>query len=494
MISQAFKFPIGSFGPDKGIAWSVYRKHAVFFGLATALILALGFGAGELSFEGRAALMIFGLAALVWCLTSLDSTYVALVAAISPTVLGLNEPEAFFMMLGDAMLWLLLAAFVVAAAFTKSGLAARLTRSLVRGRTSIGGLFLRLTGVILASALVIPATSGRAAIFLPVFSSLSEAIGNSRIVRALALVIPVLILLSAAASLIGAGAHLVSVEIVARMGGERISYLQWLVWGLPFAAASCLLSAWVVLRLFLSKDERRRTLVLENQETSAVALLVTRDERLVLWVVGALVALWISEPLHGVHAAIVAIFGALVVTAPGLGVLSLKEGMKAVNWSLLIFMAATIELGQLLVDTGAANWLIGKAFVLVAPGTVAAVAMVIAISLLAHLFITSRTARSSILVPMVVLLAASAGVDPLALAFISTIAAGYCLTLPVSAKPLAMFVQWEGVTFAPGDLLRLSVWLIPLHLVLLGLFAGIVWPWLGLDIQAGSSGGTLPLP
>lgn len=464
-----------------------------FWGLAAVMVPAIWVTSGALGFEGRVALVTFALAALAWCLTSIGSTYIALIAALVPTILGFDEPESFFRIVGNALFWLLLGAFIVAAAFTRSGLAQRLAQAIMRGRTTTRGLFLRLTGVILLSALVVPATSSRAALFLPIYHSLGKSLREPRILRALALLIPVAILLSAAASLIGAGAHLLMVELVVGLGGERIGYFQWLVWGLPFAAASCLLSAWVISRLFLSKAERQQPLAFEGAEAGAARQPLSRSERLVLWVVGALVLLWISEPLHGLHATLVAVCGALIVTAPRIGAISLKEGMKAVNWNLLVFMAATIKLGQTLVETGAAAWLIESAFGLVAKGPAALVAMVIVVSTLAHLVVTSRTARSSILVPVVAMLAASAGLDPLALAFVSTIAAGYCLTLPVSAKPLAMFAELEGTTFAPGDLLRLSAWLIPLHLLLLALFAAVVWPWLGLDLQT-LSAGNLPPP
>ena len=363
----------------------------IFWGLAAVIVPTVWVTSGALGFEGRVALVTFALAALAWCLTSIGSTYIALIAALVPTMLGFDEPESFFRIVGNALFWLLLGAFIVAAAFTSSGLAQRLAQAIMRGRTTTRGLFLRLTGVILLSALVVPATSSRAALFLPVYDSLGRSLREPRIQRALALLIPVAILLSAAASLIGAGAHLLMVELVVGLGGERIGYFQWLVWGLPFAAASCLLSAWVISRLFLSRAERRRTLAFPDAEQGGGPPL-SRKERLVLWVVAALVLLWISEPLHGLHATLVALCGALIVTAPRIGVISLKEGMKAVNWNLLVFMAATIKLGQTLVETGAAAWLIESAFGLVARGPAALVAMVIVVSTLAHLVVTSRTA------------------------------------------------------------------------------------------------------
>ena len=201
-----------------------------------------------------------------------------------------------------------------------------------------------------------------------------------------------------------------------------------------------------------------------------------------LAVIAILVTLWCTEALHGVDAALVAIVGALAVTAPRLGVIDLKSALQRVDFGILVFLAATLVLGRALIESGGADWLVGHAFGVVGGASpLILVAVVAIVSLLAHLVINSRTARSSVLVPIVVLLGASAGVNPALLAFVSTAAAGFCLTLPVSAKPVLLFSGLERPTFAPADLMRLSRVLLPAHLVVLLLFAFTVWPALGLS-------------
>ena len=92
--------------------------------------------------------------------------------------------------------------------------------------------------------------------------------------------------------------------------------------------------------------------------------------------------------------------------------------------------------------------------------------------------------RSAMLIPIIVATAPAVGVAPAAAAFISTAAAGFCLTMTSSAKPVAMFADVEGVpTFGSRDLLRLSATLAPVSAVLIGIFALLVWPRLGLDLH-----------
>ena len=110
--------------------------------------------------------------------------------------------------------------------------------------------------------------------------------------------------------------------------------------------------------------------------------------------------------------------------------------------------------------------------------------VVIVVSTAMHLLVQSRSARSSVLVPIVVALAPAAGVDPAAAAFASTAAAGFCHTLPASAKPVALFARVEDVeTYSARDLLRLSLWLAPLSAGLVAAFTFWVWPLLGLGYR-----------
>ncbi|MCG8352231.1 MAG: anion permease, partial [Chloroflexales bacterium] len=409
--------------------------------LAVFLTAGIWFGLSELSVHARIAFITFGLAVLGWVLTDIDDTYIAITAAIVFAVTGIDEPDEFFETLGDSTIWLLLASFIVAAAVTASGISHRLTLAVATRARSITQLFYLLTGVILITALIIPSTSGRAALMVPICVAFSAGIGDRRISRALALLFPTIILLSAIASLIGAGAHLVTVEILWRMGGEQISFGQWLMLGLPFAILSCFVSAWVIQRMFLRDDERRRPLRLtldqlamsDNKLSSVGSGPFSRTEKYALFVVLVLVLLWMTEPLHGINNTIVALLGALAVTMPNVGVLSFKEAVKKVEWNMLLFMAATLELGEALIESGGAEWIVQGLFRTLQGGAtnsaLFATAVVAIVSLLSHLLITSRTARASVLIPLVVLLGVSLGFNPTTLAFISTAAAGFCLTL-----------------------------------------------------------------
>lgn len=456
-----------------------------------APLLALGVGALlaaplDLALPGRLALVTFAVAIHCWVATDLPDTKVALAAVGVLVAGGALEAPDLAGVVADPTVWLLAGSFVIAAAAGATGLAARLAATVAARAGTVQGLFWRLTAALGLTAFVIPSTSGRAALAVPVFLALAAAIDDRRVVRALALLFPAVILLSAVASLIGAGAHLVTAGLVERAGGGELGFARWALLGTPFAVASCALTTWVILREFLGPEQRTAAVRLRAADLGARRGPLDGAEWRVLAVVAALVALWCTEPLHGVPAAAVAVAGAVAVVAPRVGAIRPRAGAEGIDFGLLAFLAATLLLGAALVDTGAARWLADGAFAAaggwLSASPVAAVAVVAAVSLAAHLAIVSRTARSSVLVPIVLALAGGLGLEPAALAFLSTAAAGFCLTLPVSAKPVLMFSRLDGDTYAPADLLRLARILAPVHLVLLVAFAVVVWPALGLEL------------
>jgi solute carrier family 13 (sodium-dependent dicarboxylate transporter), member 2/3/5 len=75
------------------------------------------------------------------------------------------------------------------------------------------------------------------------------------------------------------------------------------------------------------------------------------------------------------------------------------------------------------------------------------------------------------------------GYDPTALILLVTIGTGFCQTLPVSAKAVALYAALKQPTYAPKDLMLLSGVLLPIHLVLLVAFALVVWPLLGIPLK-----------
>ncbi len=430
----------------------------------------------------RIALFAFALAVILWSTTSINAAYVALAALLLLILAGGSPQEQLYDALASDVIWLMIGAFVLGGAVQKTGLAARITQLVVARARTVRQMFWLLTTVLIPLSFFIPSTSGRAAVAIPVFRSIADAAGDRRITRALALLMPTVILVATITTLIGAGSHLIANNLLSQIAGQRISFARWALYGVPFGVAASYASCWVIMRLFLDRERLGRELEVPQRINRPLS----RAERSTLLVAAAMVLLWTTENWHGFGVATVATVGAMLLTLPGAGVLSWKDGLRAVSWNLIIFVGAALVLGQTLIKTGAAQWIIDQAFAVSgiagAGSGLLSLLLLAFISLTSHIYMTSHTARAAALVPPILYLANSLDLNPIAVLFISTVGMDYCLTFPVSSKALLMFQELEVETYQPADLLRLSSVLLLVHLGLIVIFYYCYWRWIGLAL------------
>lgn len=451
-----------------------------------AVLVVVGVGVlllpESLSGEARAALFAFALAVVLWSMTKLPAAWVALLCVVVLIGLGGAEQDILFESLSSDVVWLMIGAFVLGGAVQTTGLAARLTGVVTRRARTVGGVFWMVTVLLLPLSVLIPSTSGRAAVMLPVYRSLTRAAGNAKVTRALALLIPTVILVSTVSTLVGAGSHLIANDLLEQVSGERLSFARWALYGVPFGLVASLTACLVVQRMFLDSGTRSRSLTVPTVQRASFS---SRERRAVA-VVLAMVGLWVTESAHGIEIATVAVAGAIVLTMPGPGVMSWKDGVKAVSWNLVVFVGAALILGQALIDTGAAQWIVERLFAasgIAEAGSQLLVLVVLGVlTLTSHIYMTSHAARAAALVPAVLYLGQSLDLDPVAMMFIGTVGMDYCLTFPVSSKALLLYSELDQDTFEPPDLLRLSAVLLIAHIALIVVFYYGYWRFVGLAL------------
>lgn len=438
-----------------------------------------------LTMNMRLTLAVFVATITAWTILDLPDTPVALAGAALLPLVGAIDEDVLYRSLGNDIVWLMLAAFVVAGVLRQVGVIEQIIRRLLTRLATVRGLFWTVTLLIFATAFIIPSTSARAAMLAPVYLGLAAAIDNARINRALALLFPSVILLSAGASLIGAGAHLVATGMIERLRGQSPDFLDWIALAGPFSLLCSLQACAVLLRFFLTREERVMTIAQRPEADIPTSL--TRQQWTVLAITGAMIVLFAAQPLHGIGMPLIGIAAALLLATERVSGLPLKAALKGVEWNLLLFLAGTLVIGEALIETGTANVLAERLVGLAGSSIAAWPALVIGfaaiVATLSHLVITSRTARVTVLIPALALPLAALGVDPLNLVMVVTLASGFCQTLMVSAKPVALFGTMAPRPFGQADLLRLAMVLVVPFMVLLVVFATLVWPLQGLPLR-----------
>lgn len=265
------------------------------------------------------------------------------------------------------------------------------------------------------------------------------------------LLAPIIILMSTSATLIGAGSHLIGIGLLESTVHQSISFIQWFIWGLPFAVVMTLVSFLVVKWTLWPKNGAKLLKHDQTAETSILKKQMNRTEKKTLILLISLIAFWMTESIHGYDIAFVAMVGAILAMAPNYGIINWKQGMKSVSWNLIVFVAAATALGKILVETGVVEWLEKETVNFLHLFTDAPdwqiVFVILLVSVTSHLYITSHTTRAIVFIPAFLLFSEAIGVNPSAVVFLSLIGMNYCVTFPVSSKALLLFYEDEGVSY-----------------------------------------------
>ena len=284
--------------------------------IVSALLLALVLWQlpDSLPRDARTTFAVFGVAVWFWVFSSIDDTYVALGGSSILVLTGVITVDEFFGPLGDTTTWLLIGAFIISTGVATSGLAMRGAVIVTAGTKNPRMLVHAVTLATVCTVFAVPATAGRAALLVPVFVALGRVLKaqHSWLVVTLSLLFPSVILLSAVGSLIGAGAHLITDQILQDNNLKSIGFASWLIAGLPLAIVTSHLAAEVI--LFATSSSRQRSekldLSLESLAEHAGGVHkikgpLSQSESRSLLVLCLAVLLWSTESLHGIHPALV---------------------------------------------------------------------------------------------------------------------------------------------------------------------------------------------
>ncbi len=456
------------------LSWIILVVLSIFF-----LILPT-----ELVFDGKLAIITFMVATYCWVATSVPPAIVAIGAVLFLTVTGAVDQELFYSSLSSDVIWLMIGAFIVGAAMQSTGLATRLVTLLLSKANTVSGLFFLLTILIQLLTFFIPSTSGRASVMLPIYRHLANVVGNRKVEKGLSILIPVIILIATSATLIGASSHLIANDYLEKFGHDKISFLTWMVWGVPFVLIASFLACSVILYIFLDPDTRGKVTPKMADRDGRKAKLSDK-EKVVLSVFSLMVALWMTEKLHGIEIATVIMAGALILVLPRLGVLDWRKGMESVSWSLILFVGAAVSLGEALVKTGTAEWVMDSLLIMTEGilfrGEFITLLLLSVISLTSHLYITSHTMRVVILMPPLLSLALTENINAVPFVFLLVVGMNYCITFPVSSKALLIFSEEKG-GFEAAELQKLSKVLSVIYIALMLVFYFTYWRWTGLTL------------
>lgn len=286
------------------------------------------------------------------------------------------------------------------------------------------------------------------------------------------------------ATLIGTPPNLIFAGVVEELYGVEISFLQWLMFGLPVSLV-LLFICWVYLGrfAFYLKDLKIpggvMVIKVELEKLGKFSI----DEKRVLAVFTFTAIAWICRSfllkkyIPGIDDSIIAIIAAValfIIPSSKKGK-SLMEWTDAVKlpWGVLLLFGGGIALAMGFESSGLAQWIGGQLSALQGVSLIILVGLLITgVNFLTE--VTSNIATTAIMLPIQASLAIVVDVHPFLLLAAATVAASCAFMLPVATAPNAL-VFGSGL-LKISDMIRVGFWLNLISIIILTLFVYLLLP------------------
>lgn len=340
---------------------------------------------------------------------------------------------------------------------------------------------LQLRPVAGGEAATLPGRIGRAG---EVAADTPELPPRSRFGTALMLGIAYAASIGGMATLIGTPPNAVLAGVAAKTLGVNLGFLEWMLFGLPLAAAF-LAVAWVILMRMLPPENRLLPGSQKLMERQLAALgSISRAECGVLAVFLLVSLAWVLRPfviaplLPAVDDTVISVAGGvllfLIPSGQEEGGCLLDETVTAkIPWGILLLFGSGFALAEVFESTGLTGWLAGQLSGMAGLSLVGVLAVLATVVVFLTSF-TSNTATASLFMPVAAGMAPVLGVSPLVLMATAAVAASCAFMLPAATPPNAI-VFGSGYLTIP-QMARVGLVLNLASIVIITLFAYLWLP------------------
>ena len=418
---------------------------------------------------------IMAMVVVLWMTECIPMPATALLGAALCVILQVAPARDVFAPFADPLMFLFIGSFMIARAIFLHGL----DRRLAFGVLSLPGVGARPGRILFAFGAVtafisawISNTATTAMMFAIGMSILTflfeqEKQGGPKIDRRYATGLMLMTAFAASvgglATPIGTPPNVIGLGFIRSQLGIEFSFFKWCVIGVPVVIV---LYLWMAAYLnyfcpagvreiagsheMLVRERNRLGPWTRGQVSTLIAFLVT----VALWISSGVVAIvagetsepykwWTGVMPEGVAAIVGALLLFILPGATGERAITWGEAVK-IDWGVVLLYGGGFALGVMSFKVGLAD-AVGKGLIGLIPGEATSFTMLVAATLVAVLVseTTSNTASANMVVPVVIALAKTAGVDPLEPALGATFGASMGFMLPVST-PCNAIVYGSG--------------------------------------------------
>lgn len=410
--------------------------------LLAVIVYYLGLSSSALGPDAAIVAAITALCACWWVLEPVPIPVTSLIPLALLPMLGILTPQQVAEAYGSPIILLLMGGCILSMAMEKSGAHKKIAFFMLHAFG--GGSQRRVVFGFMAAAGVLSmwiSNTATTLMLLPIALAVIASTQNK------ALAVPLLLGVCYAASIGGMGTpigtppNLILMTVYEENTGQSISFLSWMLWCVPVVLVFIPLAGlWLTRGLSGPID-----FSLPKKEAW------TTEQRRVMWVFAITALAWMtrSEPFGGwkellgmpkandASVALIAVVAMFVLpNGKGSKLLDWQSAAK-IPWGMLILFSGGIALAKGFVASGLAAFLAGGiAELATLPILLMIVCICLGVTFLTE--VTSNTASTSLLMPVLVVAAVSTNTDPLLMMLPAALSASCAFMLPVATAPNAI--------------------------------------------------------
>jgi len=285
----------------------------------------------------------------LWATGALPEDQTALIFFVAASLLGLVRPDVVFSGFATTAFWLVFGGLVIGAAVRRSGLDVIIARPILH---FAHGSYWRVVFAIILLSLVlsflVPSSMTRVMLTIPVVLALTEELGVTEGRGKLGLVAAALL----ASYYFGSGLLPANVPNMALVGSaEKVlpvhfRFAEYFITYFPVLGLLKTALAGVLISVAFDSPIRGKPPQVASVEPKG------EGHRLVAIVLLAALLFWVTDFMHGISPAWIAMIAALIFLFPGVDIVPLEQFGRLVNVRPLFFVAGILGLGSFIAASG----------------------------------------------------------------------------------------------------------------------------------------------
>lgn len=427
--------------------------------IISAIVFALQLPIG---WQEKIVLSITLFAGILWFTEAIPLFVTALLVPFLLIVFAGLSPKPVFTPFFDPIIALLFGGFILARAIQKYGLDKELVQFFVKIFGTNPKMFL--LGLMFATALLSMwiSNTATAALMIPIGVSMIMAMKlkpfKSNYSKAMILGIGYSATVGGIGSLIGTPPNAIAVKYLADYG-VNMYFLDWVVYAFPLMIVMVFV-AWFTLTTIYKPEIKK----VKPPKVKKGKMNLKQKTTLFFFILTAF--LWITQSYHGVHYSAVAMI-------PVIGFYSLRllgmNDLYKIHWDALILVGGGLALGGAIVSSGL-DQTIASALGVILLGQAKFVSLLI-LGLFAVAFtaFVANTAGAAILIPVMIPLASSLGLDIKVIAIFIGIVVSFDFIVPVGTPPNA--IAYSSGYIRVKDMVRGGILISVLGVIIASIFA-----------------------